>query len=65
MQNSKFYIFMIRRFGSLKHVIVLIDCEQPLILSQDMHKAILVYLFILCIQFCNNDQVTFFMYNVL
>ncbi len=41
------------------------DCSYPLISSQDMYKVILVYLFILCMQFCNNDQMTFCMYNVL
>jgi len=34
-------------------------------LSQDMHKVILVHLFILCTQSCNNNQITFCMHNVL
>jgi hypothetical protein len=56
---------MIAKFGLLDIVIIQVD-EITIYLSQDhMHKIILVYLFILYMQSCNNDQMIFCMYNVL
>jgi ABC-type iron transport system FetAB permease component len=59
IQRFKFYIIIIKKNWITKHAIIPID---SLILSQDMNK---VYLFILCMQYCNNDRMIFWMYDIL
>jgi hypothetical protein len=63
--HAKVFLYIYdRKIWIVKHVIIPIY-YWPLILSLVMHKVILIYLFILCTQSCNNEKMTICMYNVL
>jgi hypothetical protein len=59
-----FYRFIIGNFGLLNMSLSQLIVGNTLILSQDMHKVIFIYLFILCTPSCNNYQMIFCMYNI-